>query len=96
MNKLLAVWGVDLSCKCALIGFGHTRAVQRMRPEKQNKITLEPYNLQTILIRHIRSSISFVHYLLQWVRILGSDRAQPVGLIMSGSSMRGWRPYRNI
>lgn len=49
MNKLLAVWGVDLSCKCALIGFGHTRAVQSMRPENQNKVTLEPYNLQTIL-----------------------------------------------
>lgn len=34
-------------------------------------------------------------YLLQCVRILGSERAQPVGLIMSGSSIRGWRPYRN-
>lgn len=44
MNKLLAVRGVNFPCKRALIGFGHTRAVQSMRPEKQDKITLDPYN----------------------------------------------------
>lgn len=44
MNKLLAVRGVNFPCKCALIGFGHTRAVQSMRPEKQDKITLDSYN----------------------------------------------------
>lgn len=47
-------------------------------------------------MRKLKSSVSFVHYRLQWVRILGSDRAQPVGFIMRGSSMRGWRPYRNV
>lgn len=34
-------------------------------------------------------------YLLHCVETLGSERAQPVGFIMRGSSIKGCRPYRN-
>lgn len=34
--------------------------------------------------------------LLTWALILGSERAQPVGLTARGSSMRGFRPYRKV
>lgn len=107
MNKLLAVGRVDLPSKCALIGFRHTCAIKSMRPEEK-KILKDPFirsicacefnqsDKPMTLVLFALLDIKYVHYLLQCVSILGSDRAHPVGFIMRGSSMRGWRPYLNV
>lgn len=52
MNKLLAVGCVDFPCKRALVGFGHTCAIQCMGPTETE--TNKPFRSQ----EHARENLT--------------------------------------